>query len=183
MTWEDLNKLTRWMYGFQYLCRCGRGKERFRNVFRFNLSPFRVPKGLEVFLYLVLEKIHFIVVRGFKKKKKLMRCLGNGGICSGLALVILGSWADFLSLSKQLFGGTCQYLSVFPSIGYILGARFSICIWMHFFEKFGLLSTGRCHNCIDSHEMNQENKYEWVGRLDVRMKVMDVWWLSMRTVK
>ena len=27
MIWEDLNKLTRWMYGFQYLCRCGRGKE------------------------------------------------------------------------------------------------------------------------------------------------------------
>ena len=48
MTWEDLNKLTQWMCGFQYPCRCGRGKEKFR-VVRINVNPFRVPKGLEVF--------------------------------------------------------------------------------------------------------------------------------------
>jgi hypothetical protein len=44
-----------------------------------------------------------------------------------------------------------------------------------FFEKFGLLSTERCHNCIgeDSYGNDQENKYEWVRRLDDRMKVMN----------
>ena len=48
------------------------------------------------------------------------------------------------------------------------------CGW--FFEEFGLLSTERCHKCIDenSYENDQENKYEWVGRLDARMKVMKV---------
>ena len=39
------------MYGFQYPCRCGRGKERFRDAVRINLSPFCVPKGLEVLFH------------------------------------------------------------------------------------------------------------------------------------
>ena len=43
------------------------------------------------------------------------------------------------------------------------------------YEKFGLFSTERCYNCIDknSYENDQENKYEWVRRLDARMKVMN----------
>ena len=47
-------------------------------------------------------------------------------------------------------------------------------IWI-FFEKFGLLSTERCHSCIDknSYENGEENKFEWVRRLDARMKVMN----------
>ena len=42
-------------------------------------------------------------------------------------------------------------------------------------EKFGLLSTDRCHNCIgkNSYENDQENKYERIRRLDTRMKVMN----------
>ena len=42
-------------------------------------------------------------------------------------------------------------------------------------EKFGLLSTDRCHNWIDknSYETDQENKYERIRRLDARMKVMN----------
>ena len=49
MTWEDLNKLTRWMCGFQYFCRCGRGKEKFR-------SCFKVEKLIELNLDFFLER-------------------------------------------------------------------------------------------------------------------------------
>ena len=53
MAREDLNKLTRWLYGFQYPCRRGRGKDRFRDVV-----------GINAFIYLSQLKIGG-VTKGF----------------------------------------------------------------------------------------------------------------------